>query len=110
MDWSPKMIGGSVSAAAVIVGTLYSGGSWVETRYAHREDVELIGMQLQQHTQSEWVRQLQARIWQLEDRYGPGVKNAPESVKEEYRHLQAQLVEAMHKLDRVQERMEQLSK
>jgi len=104
------MIGGSVSALTVLVGTLYSGGSWVDTRYAHREDVELISMQLQQHTQSEWVRQIQARIWQLEDRYGPGAATAPNSVKEEYRLLQAQLAEAQRKLDRVQERMEQQTK
>ena len=111
IDWNPKMILSSITAGGGVVVMLWQGGNWVDTRYAHQEDLELVGMQMQQHNDMEWVRQIQARIWQLEDRYGgPGVRNAPDSVKEEYRSLQAQLAEAQRRLDLSQERMEQMNK
>lgn len=99
----------TLTAAGGVIVMLWQGGTFVDNRYAHQEDLVLLGMQVQQQQQTAWIQQLQARIWQLEDRYGgPGLPQAPPETKQEYRKLQADLADAQRRLDRTQERMEQV--
>lgn len=106
MEWDPKMMLSTLTATGGVVVMLWQGGSFVESRYAHQEDLIVLAMQVQQQQQTAWVQQLQARIWTLEDRYGgPGVPQASAETKQEYRKLQADLADAQRKLDRTEERM-----
>lgn len=96
-----------LTALATIVGTLYSGGSWVDTRYAHQEDLVLVGMRLEEKLQGDQAERIQNRMWRLEDRYSPSMANAPDSVKEEYRELGAQRQEIQRRLQRIEQQMQQ---
>ena len=98
------MIGGSVTAIGGMIAALYSGGSWVDSRYAHQDNLRLIEFRLEQKIVGDRAAQLQQRIWVIEDRYGRGADRAPETVKEEYRRLQAELAELYGQLRTMQQK------
>ena len=79
---------------------LYSGGSWVDSRYAHRADMELIEFRLDQKVVSDRVYQLREEIFQLERQYS-NMSTAPPAVQDRYRRLQAELQDALREQDRV---------
>lgn len=85
-----------IGVVVAIVTSLWSGYMYIESTYAKSDDVVLIEMRLEQKIQSDFIDQLQQRLWKIEDRYGVDLKNAPDVVKEEYR----QLIEQKRKLEK----------
>lgn len=82
---------GIVSLAAVIT-SVYSGMTWVDDRYANKDDVQLIELRLEQKIQQDRVQQIQQRLWQIEDRYRDKLQR-PENqdAYSEYRKLKDEL-------------------
>lgn len=103
-------LGKFVGGAATIIGALYGGGTFVDNRYAHQGDVQLISMRLEQKVLTDRASQIQQRIWKIEDRYGSDLKEAPETVKEEYRQLKMELNDLDHELNAVQQEYRSVGK
>jgi hypothetical protein len=91
MDLDLATVGKYVGGIGALVGTLYGGGNYVDTRYAHQDDVQLMSMRLDQKILADRAAQLQARRWTIEDRYGLDLAEAPDTVKEEYRRIREEL-------------------
>lgn len=53
--------------------------------------VYLLGARLEQQILTDRHEKLQERLWKIEDRYGFDLATAPETVREEYREINAQL-------------------
>jgi len=114
MPFDLKTAGAGVGLTFTLIGGLYSGGSWVESRYAHQDavsdafvdlhaDVDLVNLRIDQGMLFNRQMQVQERMWKIEDRYGKNPDDWPEIVKEEYRHLQAELAEIKRKMGRMEE-------
>jgi hypothetical protein len=100
-----KLISYGGSAAAAVTA-LYGGGTWVDDRYAHQDDVVLIDMRLEQSIQLDALKETRARLYQLEDRYKDSPM--PPSVQEEYRQLKNDLEQAQYQLNGVRQQMNEM--
>jgi hypothetical protein len=103
-----------IGAGGTALATLWGGASFVDHRYAHTEtvfemqdDVYLVGQRLEQKILTDRYTQLQQRAWKIEDRYGLGLAIAPETVKEEYRQIKAELASLTEEMDRVNSEFKQ---
>lgn len=94
---------GMAAAVPALVGGLYGSGSWVDSRYAHEEDLSLVEMRLNEKITSDRLNQIQSRIWRLEERYGEDHAQWPTEAKSELRELMERKV----RLDRTLEKFDQ---
>lgn len=92
-----------LSAGGAAIATLYGGATFVDHRYAHHESVVQIEFRLEQKILTDRSSRLQQRIWQIEDRYGPDLQDAPDTVREEYRRIQAELADLEQEITSVQD-------
>ena len=104
MGMSMTAIASTVVSIGAMIGMTYTGGTWIENHYAHKEDVILIELRLDQKIQLDRIQQVQQRLWQIEDRYREALQQ-PEhhAVFEEYRKLKVELEElkdAQNEMDR----------
>lgn len=99
----PTKVISFVTAGGTALATLWGGASFVDTRYAHQENVVLIEMRLEQKILTDRSNQLQQRIWKLEDRYGPDMFEAPGPLKEEYRQLKDEMADVDKEVSNVQQ-------
>jgi len=97
------MILGTTISTGVLIGMLYSAGQWIDQRYAHNDDVQLIDMRLEQKIQSDRIYQIRQQLFQMEREYPKGLPTAPPSVQDQYRRLQAALEDAIREQDRLME-------
>lgn len=86
LDWRLKF----VSIALVILISLATIVSAIDTRYAKSDYVLLVELRLNQKIISDRNNRLQERIWKLEDKYIDENK-MPQIIKDEYRKLKQEL-------------------
>lgn len=99
----PTKIVSFVTAGGTALATLFGGASFVDTRYAHQDNVVLIEMRLEQKILTDRANQLQQRIWKIEDRYGIDLFEAPGPIKEEYRQLKDEMADVDQEIGSVQQ-------
>lgn len=99
----PTKLVSFVTAGGTALATLWGGASFVDTRYAHQDDVVFIEMRLEQKILTDRSNQLQQRIWKIEDRYGIDLFEAPGPVKEEYRALKDEMADVDQEVSNVQQ-------
>lgn len=80
-----KLLGALVSVVTLI-GFAFGAYFFIENNYAKAEEVQKIEQRLEYKIKSDQRKEIQQRLWQLEDRYEK--KSMPETTKEEYRKLQ----------------------
>ena len=110
MDWEPKMILSTLTAAGGVVVMLWQGGLYVDNHFAHQEDLVWVEMRLDQKVQADRIYQLREEVYQIERQYPGGPAAAPESVQERYKRLKAELDDALRERDQLQEQMRQRRK
>ena len=69
-----------------ILGMAFAAYFYIETNYAKAAVVAQVEQRLDYKIKSDQSKEIQQRIWQLDDRYEE--KQMPETVKEEYRKIQ----------------------
>lgn len=69
-----------------ILGMAFGAYFYIETNYAKAAVVAQVEQRLDYKIKSDQSKEIQQRIWQLDDRYES--KEMPESTKEEYRKIQ----------------------
>ena len=106
--------GKAVGAVVALVGGLYSGGAWVDTRYAHVSEVRQVehrhqftDLRLEEKILTDRVRAIQERMWSVEDRY-PVLTTAPVAVREEYRQMVADLADVQRQIQSVMDTYRQV--
>lgn len=77
----------AVTFLATTIGTLYGGATWIDGKYAHQSDLELVEMRVDQKIQGDQLNRIQERKWKLQEVYGEHVEKAPATVREEYLKL-----------------------
>jgi hypothetical protein len=92
--------GKMTSAAVVVVTALYSGGTFIDARFAKTNEVKglqssmrLTNLRLEEKILVDRTVAIQHRMWSLEDRYGRDLVTAPPAVKEEYRQMVVDLAD-----------------
>ena len=85
-----KLLGNGILTALVsiltILGFAFASYFYVESTYAKGEEVQKIEQRLEYKIKSDQGKEIQQRLWLLEDRYEK--KPMAETIKEEYRKLQ----------------------
>jgi hypothetical protein len=69
-----------------ILGMAFGAYFYIETNYAKAAEVAQVEQRLDYKIKSDQSKEIQQRIWQLDDRYEK--KAMPEAVKEEYRRIE----------------------
>lgn len=105
-----KIASAAVGAIALTVSSGYKAVSWHNDTFAERNDVVLVEMRLEQKILTDRSSQIQQRMWKIEDRYGLDLKDAPETVKEEYRQLQDELDDLDKELVVLQQEYRQMNR
>lgn len=91
-DWIKKtsasiaQVGAFLSPFAVVIGIVFAGYFWADSRYVHKDpDFSVLEQRLDIKIKSDFLQQTNARIWTLEDR----LKQTPNDVtaNEELRRL-----------------------
>ena len=94
----------SVGALATLVTSLYGGLEWADTRYASAGDVRAIELRLEQKILSDQLRDLEHRIWTIEERYGKTLGNASnKDAREELKRLRNERDEIVRQLTIIRE-------
>ena len=106
MDLSTVMKTGT--AAGTLLVSLYTGGSWLDARYAHTEAVDALtsdtrftNLRLEEKILTDRVAAIQTRMWSLEDRYHHDLTTAPPAVREEYRKMVVDLDDVRQQIQSV---------
>lgn len=108
MEAITKIISAIVTGGAAI-GTLYGGATFVDGRYVHvpdldmvevQGDVRLVSERLEQKILTDRYEGLEQRLWKIETRY-PNLQQAPETVREEYNKLKQELSKLDRELDSI---------
>ncbi len=78
----------SLVSVATIVGIAFGAYFYIEGNYAKAGEVQKIEQRLEYKIKSDQGKEVQQRLWLLEDRYEK--KTMPETIKEEYRKLEVE--------------------
>jgi len=94
-----------ITSVIALLAGIWGVYQYVETTYAHQQlvesvqgDVFLVADRLEQKILTDRAAQLRQRSWLIEDRYGRDLRTAPETVKEEYRQIKAEMAALDHEL------------
>ena len=95
-----------VSASVIaLVGGLYTGGAWIEGRYAKVPDVQAVrtaaqftALRLEEKILTDRVAAIQSRLWRVEDHYHGQMATAPQPVIDDYRHMVTDLAEVQRQI------------
>ena len=96
----------AVTFVATTIGTLYGGATWIDGKYAHQEDLQLVEMRMEQKIEIDAIKETQNRIWTLEDRYKD--RTMPPSVSEEYRQLKHDQDQSRYQLNGLQRQLNEM--
>lgn len=99
-----KLAGAAIGVTVALVGGTYQGIGFVDNRYAHQDDVEMISMRLDEKVSNDRVNQVQGRIWRLEEQYGMDREKWPQSAQQEVKDLE----EKKRKLERHLEKIDDI--
>jgi hypothetical protein len=83
----------------VLFGILFSAFFFLDNRYARSENMKQIEQRLDYKIVADQLKDIQIRIWTLEDRYGQNLEKTNDIIKQEYRKLKAEKEELSKKLD-----------
>lgn len=72
-------------SVGTLLGIAFGAYFYIDSNYAKAAEMQKIEQRLDYKIKSDQSKEVQQRIWLLEDRYYH--KNMPESTKEEYREL-----------------------
>lgn len=86
----------TIVSLLTLIGIIFGGYFYIDTRYALSETVDKISQRLDYKILDDRLKSVQERLWQLDDRYYK--KEMPLSVKEEYRSLQVEKILLIEKL------------
>ena len=109
MPFDLKTVGTAVGAIATLIGVTYTGGSWVDTRYAHQDKLELVSMRLEQQILTDRVEAIRQRMYTIRERHGEDQSVYPATVKEEYAQLKAELDDLMEELKGIRREYRQMN-
>ena len=102
-------LGSYIGSAAATIGALYGGATFVDGRYVHapdpemaevKSDVYLVGQRLEQSILTDRYKELEQRLYVIGRRY-PDLRQAPETVREEYQKLKGELARLDRELDTI---------
>lgn len=99
-----KIAGATIGVVVALVGGTYKGVSFVDERYAHQDDLEMVNMRLDEKMNNDRVNQVQQRIWLLEKEYGMDRSKWPQSAQQEVKDLELKkekLEKHLEKLDEI---------
>lgn len=83
-----KLAGAILGTSVAGITALYNGALFIDTRYAHQSEFAVLVMMADEDRTNDALRQLQARIWRLEEHYGLDHTIWPDAAKEEVRYLE----------------------
>lgn len=102
----PKII--SIVSILVGLSTLIGAGFALDSRWQQEEDVILLAQnvsdtnnRLSAHIIYDQADEIQKRMWLLKDRYGEDPSKFPDTVKEEYRSLEAKYNQIQKNIDKI---------
>ena len=108
MTFNLQTVGAWIGTMTALVGALYSGSFWIETRYAKTSEMQAVqsdarftSLRLEEKILTDRVAAIQSRLWSLEDRYQGGINTAPNPVREEYRQMVIDLADVQRQIQSV---------
>ena len=100
----------ALGAIVAVVGGLYTGGTWIDARFAKTSDIQTLrsdarftNLRLEEKILTDRTVAIQTRLWSLEDRHGRDLTTAPSSVREEYRQMAVDLADVRRQIQSVME-------
>ena len=100
-----KVIGTALGVGITLVGGTYKGFDFVDSHFAHQDDLEMVNMRLDEKVSSDRVNQVQQRIWMLEKEYGSDRNTWPQSVQQEVKELEVKKQKLDRHLDKIDDIM-----
>lgn len=112
-DTLTKIVGLTIASGSVLVGG-YQGVTWTHDKVQQIDQlathVFLIAERLESKIQQDNLNAIQTRQWNLEDRYKGSIEKAPQTVREEYRKLEAEKAELEKKLQEIEQQVQSKQK
>lgn len=100
-----KVTSATVGSIVALVTTVYGGLEWLDSNYASAGDVKAIELRLEQKILSDQLRDVEHRIWTIEERYGATLGNASnKDTREELKRLKSERDEINAQLEGIRER------
>jgi len=87
MKFSLRAILGTIAIIIALFSAVWAANEYV----AKAKDLRMVELRLDQKIDADRIKDIQQRIWMLEDRFGVDRSSQPKEVREEIRNLKIEL-------------------